>query len=37
VIINIKKFPFSEKMYKKYVNEFGRMQLQKKMKYLEEI
>jgi len=27
VIINIKKFPFSEKMYNKYVNEFGRKQL----------
>ena len=37
VIINIKKFPFSEKMYKKYVNEFGRRQLSKKMKFLEEI
>lgn len=37
VIINIKKFPFSEKMYKKYVNEFGRKQLSKKGKYLEEI
>jgi hypothetical protein len=37
VIINIKKFPFSEKMYKKYVGEFGRKNLSKKMKYLEEI
>lgn len=24
VIINIKKFPFTEKMYRKYVNEFGK-------------
>lgn len=37
VIVNIKKFPFNEKMYIKYVNEFGKRQLQKKMKYLEEI
>lgn len=37
VIVNIKKFPFNEKMYQKYVNEFGKRQLQKKMKYLEEI
>lgn len=37
VIINIKKFPFHEKMYFKYVNEFGKKQTSKKMKYLEEI
>lgn len=41
VIVNIKKFPFSEKSYRKYVQEFGAMgnQLQsaKKLKYLEEI
>ena len=37
VIINIKKFPFHEKMYRKYVTEFGMRQTQKKMKYLEEI
>lgn len=37
VIVNIKKFPFTERMYLKYVNEFGKRQLQKKMKYLEEI
>lgn len=37
VIINIKKFPFHEKMYKKYMTEFGMRQTSKKMKYLEEI
>ena len=37
VIVNIKKFPFNEKMYIKYVTEFGKRQLSKKMKYLEEI
>ena len=37
VIINIKKFPFHEKMYKKYATEFGLRQTTKKMKYLEEI
>lgn len=37
VIVNIKKFPFNEKMYMKYVTEFGHRQLSKKMKYLEEI
>jgi len=37
VIVNIKKFPFHEKMYLKYVNEFGVRQTSKKMKYLEEI
>jgi len=37
VIINIKKFPFHEKMYNKYVKEFGQRQLHKKMKYFEEI
>lgn len=37
VIVNIKKFPFHEKMYLKYVGEFGRRQTSKKMKYLEEI
>jgi len=37
VIINIKKFPFRESMYKKYAHEFGLRQIQKKMKYLEEI
>lgn len=37
VIINIKKFPFHEKMYLKYANEFGLRQTTKKMKYLEEI
>jgi len=37
VIVNIKKFPFHEKMYHKYANEFGQRNTQKKMKYLEEI
>ena len=37
VIINIRKFPFNEKMYQKYVSEFGQRNTQKKMKYLEEI
>lgn len=37
VIINIRKFPFHEKMYKKYMTEFGMRQTSKKMKYLEEI
>jgi hypothetical protein len=37
VIVNIKKFPFHEKMYMKYANEFGQRQTAKKMKYLEEI
>ena len=37
VIVNIKKFPFHEKMYIKYANEFGQRNTQKKMKYLEEI
>ena len=37
VIVNIKKFPFHEKMYQKYANEFGQRNTQKKMKYLEEI
>lgn len=37
VIVNIKKFPFHEKMYYKYVNEFGKRNTTKKMKYLEEI
>lgn len=37
VIVNIKKFPFTDRMYNKYINEFGKRQLQKKMKYLEEI
>jgi uncharacterized membrane protein len=37
VIINIKKFPFHEKMYHKYAKEFGQRQTSKKMKYLEEI
>ena len=37
VIVNIKKFPFHEKMYMKYANEFGLRQTSKKMKYLEEI
>ena len=37
VIVNIKKFPFHEKMYHKYAKEFGQRQTSKKMKYLEEI
>jgi len=37
VIVNIKKFPFHEKMYLKYATEFGQRQTSKKMKYLEEI
>lgn len=37
VIVNIKKFPFDQKSYDKFVNEFGKRQLQKKMKHLEEI
>jgi uncharacterized membrane protein len=37
VIVNIKKFPFHEKMYQKYAKEFGQRQTSKKMKYLEEI
>ena len=37
VIVNIKKFPFHEKMYEKYATEFGQRNTQKKMKYLEEI
>lgn len=37
VIINIRKFPFNEAMYQKYVNEFGQRNIQKKNKYLEEI
>jgi hypothetical protein len=37
VIVNIKKFPFNEKMYQKYSGEFGRRNTSKKMKYLEEI
>ena len=37
VIVNIKKFPFHEKMYHKYATEFGQRNTQKKMKYLEEI
>lgn len=24
VIVNIKKFPFTERMYNKYINEFGK-------------
>lgn len=37
VIVNIKKFPFHEKMYLKYCKEFGQRNTSKKMKYLEEI
>ena len=37
VIVNIKKFPFNQKMYNKYVAEFGNRQTVKKMKCLEEI
>jgi len=37
VIVNIRKFPFNEKMYQKYVSEFGQRNTQKKAKYLEEI
>lgn len=37
VIVNIRKFPFDEQSYKRFVNEFGKRQLQKKMKHLEEI
>jgi len=37
VIVNIAKFPFHEKLYQKYANEFGQRTNQKKMKYLEEI
>ena len=35
--MNIKKFPFTEKTYAKYANEFGLRHTQNKRKYLEEI
>ncbi len=37
VIVNIKKFPFNESTYQKYVNELGKREITKKVKYLEEI
>jgi hypothetical protein len=37
VIVNIKKFPFTQKTYLKYATDFGQRQTVKKMKYLEEI
>ena len=37
VIINIKKFPFNEKIYEKFVSEFAQRQNPKKAKFLEEI
>ena len=37
VIVNISKFPFNEKIYAKYANEFGKKNKQRKPGLLEEV
>lgn len=37
VIVNIAKFPFNEKIYQKYANEFGKKQKTRKSGLMEEI